>query len=479
MRRFIIVILLFVLLYVGIPLQAQQDTSTCPLLVENALSLLEDLCSETSRNQACYGNQLLSAIPYPEIEDFRFEVPGDIVDVAGIQSLQASAMNQDDETWGVGLMRLQANLPGTLLGQNVVMLLFGDVEIEAADSVPVTLSATVESDSSINVRTEPSTGGEIVTSLEPGAEVTLDGRTEAGDWLRAQLPDGEVGWIADFLLTSEADLTTLNVVEGEDILTAPLQAFYLRTGVGGLDCNEVPASGILLQNPSGTAQVAFTINEVRIDLASTAFIRAQPRGNMLVDVLEGQAQVTAVGITIPVPAGTQAVIPMGARLTPAGPPRLALYEPDDLNAVPIGQLDQAITIAEPNAAPIITGIVNFPNGEILGDGVARSFYINFVNPDGDEIVLVELFCVSSNFTSGCASWNLESGVDLDIGDWQSGRMRGTFFCDTGGASRLTSTFGVRLHDENDNESNAAEFTFDCVNPVQSASPAQAPSAPGG
>ena len=478
MRRYIIIAALCILMYAGIPLHAQQDTSTCPLLVENALALIEDLCSGTSRNQACYGNQLLSVIPYPEIENFTFEAPGDIVDVAAIQRLQASAMNQVDESWGVGLMRLQANLPGTLIGQNVVMVLFGDVEIEAADSIPVTLTASVASGSSINVRGEPSTGSAVVTSLDSGAEVTLNGRTEAGDWLRAQLPDGEVGWIADFLLTSEDDLTTLNTLQGADIITSPLQAFYLRTGVGGLDCAEVPASGILLQNPAGAGQVTLTINEVRIDLASTAFVRAQANGNMTIDLLEGQAQVTAVGITIPVPAGTRAVIPMGARLTPAGPPRLELYEPDELNPLPVGQLDSAITIAEPNAAPIITGIVNFPNGEILGDSISRSFYINFLNPDGDEIVLVELFCVASDFPNGCGSWNLESGVDLDIGDWRSGRMRGSFFCDTGGPARLTSTFGVRMHDANNNQSNAAEFTFDCVNPQQSAAP-QSPSSPGG
>ena len=41
-------------------------------------------------------------------------------------------MNASTGAWGVALMRIQANLPDTLPGQNVTMLIFGDVQIQNA-----------------------------------------------------------------------------------------------------------------------------------------------------------------------------------------------------------------------------------------------------------------------------------------------------------------------------------------------------------
>jgi hypothetical protein len=38
-------------------------------------------------------------------------------------------MDEEEGTWGVAVLQVQANLPDTLPGQNVTMLLFGDVEI--------------------------------------------------------------------------------------------------------------------------------------------------------------------------------------------------------------------------------------------------------------------------------------------------------------------------------------------------------------
>ncbi|MFN8374478.1 MAG: hypothetical protein U0694_16570 [Anaerolineae bacterium] len=84
---------------------------------------------DLGRNEACYGNLLLSATPREDAAAFSFEQAGDRVPVADIQSLQLSAMSLTDET-GVALMALQAKLvPDTLPGQNVTVLLFGDVQV--------------------------------------------------------------------------------------------------------------------------------------------------------------------------------------------------------------------------------------------------------------------------------------------------------------------------------------------------------------
>ncbi|MCB9452590.1 MAG: hypothetical protein H6672_14225 [Anaerolineaceae bacterium] len=111
---------------------AQQEA--CPAIVETALAATDELCSVTGRNQVCYGHFSLTAEAQPEIVDFSLDAEGDIVDVAGLKTLQLRPMDEATGEWGVALMRLQANIPDTLPGQNVTFLLFGDVELTGVDA---------------------------------------------------------------------------------------------------------------------------------------------------------------------------------------------------------------------------------------------------------------------------------------------------------------------------------------------------------
>jgi len=108
---------------------AQAD---CPAIVQTALDAADVLCQTTGRNQACYGNIDISAQAQADAQNFHFQVVGDVVNVADLQTLRLSPMNEQTGAWGVALLRLQANLPDTLPGQNVTFLLFGDVEISNA-----------------------------------------------------------------------------------------------------------------------------------------------------------------------------------------------------------------------------------------------------------------------------------------------------------------------------------------------------------
>lgn len=106
--------------------------ATCSSLVEVALDGLDTYCADLGRNQACYGNVALEAIPQSDTTDFTFEQVGDIVDVTDIQSLKLQPMDEASGAWGVVMMQLQADIPDALPGQNVTFVLFGDVEIENA-----------------------------------------------------------------------------------------------------------------------------------------------------------------------------------------------------------------------------------------------------------------------------------------------------------------------------------------------------------
>jgi hypothetical protein len=125
-----ILILILLSLMVGGLALAQEDV--CPELVESTLQMVDEVCEPTGRNQACYGHVAMTAAARPGVPDFKFEAAGDITNVINVQTLALEPMNVDTGQWGVAVMKLQANLPDTMPGQNVTFVLFGDVEITSA-----------------------------------------------------------------------------------------------------------------------------------------------------------------------------------------------------------------------------------------------------------------------------------------------------------------------------------------------------------
>jgi len=108
------------------------QTTDCPALVQTALDSIDETCADTGRNQACYGNVSIDLQAQDDAEVEAFENPGDLVALNDISTMTLAPLDETTETWGVALMKLQANVPDTLPGQNVTFLLFGDVVIENA-----------------------------------------------------------------------------------------------------------------------------------------------------------------------------------------------------------------------------------------------------------------------------------------------------------------------------------------------------------
>lgn len=327
--------------------QAQE----CAVIVQDALELTQELCSTTERNQACYGNIAIESVPQPDVTDFKFDAPGDIVSVADIQTLNLSALTAPDE-WGVAMLSLQADLPDTIPGQNVTVLLFGGTAIENAGA-PQPATVSVNAGTTINVRSGPGTSNRIVTEMNSGDTLTADGKNEAEDWLRVQLADGATGWVSADLVEVEGDISTLSVVDttttSEGFTFAPMQAFYLSSGLGATDCAEVPQDGILIQTPEGVGTVNLLINEVSIELGSTAYVRAHSGGEMTFDLLEGASRVTVGEDSVRVLPGTRASIPLDAEGRAAGAPELTTIPEDGLNNLEeiAGLLPEEIEIPTP------------------------------------------------------------------------------------------------------------------------------------
>jgi hypothetical protein len=125
LKRLIPLITLFALFAFALIASAQE----CSAFVQQALTLASDNCSQTGRNQACHGYINVEAQPRSNAEAFAFGL-GDLADLTSVQSLTTSPLDEATGEWGVALLRVQANLPDTLPGENVTFLLFGDTQLD-------------------------------------------------------------------------------------------------------------------------------------------------------------------------------------------------------------------------------------------------------------------------------------------------------------------------------------------------------------
>jgi hypothetical protein len=185
----------------------------CPAIVGQALKATHDACANLERNQACYGNISLEATPRDGVR-FVFNKPGDVVSLAAVSGLKLSSMNAAEDQWGVALLKLQANLPDTLPGQNVTALLFGDVTITnnaPTNTEAVTVNVTAQK--VVNLRSLPTTGGALVGRLQPNQTLQANGRLADNSWLRVSLADGTLAWVAADVAQTAGDVSLLPIVD--------------------------------------------------------------------------------------------------------------------------------------------------------------------------------------------------------------------------------------------------------------------------
>ncbi len=257
------------------PAGAQGDDDVCPAIVMAAIAATDVGCQATGRNEVCYGYSQVSATPRADVAGFTFAATGDIAPVDLVQTLQAAALDPERETWGVALMRLQANLPDALPGQNVTFVMFGDVTLDSAVAQqPALATVEVTATGGINLRGGPSTGHAVVGALSAGQVVTADGRLADNTWLRIRHPEsGDSAWVFASLVTPSGAVDTLAVTDSNlEAGYGPMQAFYFRTGLGDAPCAAAPDSGILFQTPGGEAMVFLNVNGLELMVGSVGLL---------------------------------------------------------------------------------------------------------------------------------------------------------------------------------------------------------------
>jgi hypothetical protein len=328
---------------IAVPVAAALD---CPTVVATALQTTDELCEATGRNQACYGNVQVDAEPQPGVDSFKFDEAGDRVNVTEIQSLRLSPMAVASGEWGVAMMRLQASIPSST-PQDITLLMFGDVQVENAVQTPaVMLDVTVAVDEYINVRRLPSTRAGVMGVLAPGQTVRALERLENGSWVRIEVPDsGVIGWVDASLLSTQGDLSTLQVTQRWTPRYRPMQAFYFESGEDNPGCPEAPTSGMLIQTPQGVGEVTLLINEVSVRIGSTAYFQAQAGQEMRVSTVEGAVEVEAMGVTYTAAAGSEVSVQLDEHNRPAAPPsRPRPYNQTEWQSLPVEVLDEQVEV---------------------------------------------------------------------------------------------------------------------------------------
>ena len=151
---------------------------TCDQLVTLATTTVGVVCNNLGRNQACYGNKLVTVDFRPNV-NASFTQSGDKVDLLSIQRLQTSALNRATNDWGIAILKAQADLPDALPGQNVTFLLFGDTSIDnpSPDMRAVTVQTRIGAVECANapasaVMIQSPEGSQVSMNIN-GADVTL------------------------------------------------------------------------------------------------------------------------------------------------------------------------------------------------------------------------------------------------------------------------------------------------------------------
>ncbi len=268
----------------------------CPEVVQVALATIEDACSDTGRNQACYGNITLLAEPQPGLDQLPFDQKGDRVNLLDVKSLRLSAMDMASDTWGVALLKVQANLPDALPGQNVTFLMFGDVSLDNNQTtVPSAPSeATYGPMQAVTLRTGLN---DAPCQEAPSSGILIQSPASLPVQLRINAVDITLGSTIYLQLSTAAEML-VSVVEGQATLTAFGQTVIAPAGTRvriSLDENLAASAAPSDPEPYIVADLA----SLPIAYLPDAINIAEPLDAASLDALVPLTPTTASGAALP------------------------------------------------------------------------------------------------------------------------------------------------------------------------------------
>ena len=349
---------LFLLLQLSIFVSAQ--VAECPVEIDLALETANEVCLGTGRDQVCYGNNDIHITTFNDDLANEFDSPGDIAEVSHVRSMSLSAMDIEEELWGIAVMHLLANLDPSQ-SEDVIVLLFGDVEIENASGGQA--EQIVSANTYANIRRLPRSDASVMDSVAPGDLIEVTGRLEDNSWVRVTNPETNInGWIFASLL-DDVDFDSLDVADINIPYFAPMQAFYFDSGTDAVNCSSVPRDGMIVQTPEGLRRVTLWINEVTIDFLSgsgaTATFQTEDDGSMSVNVLEGSAFVSSDTEGYQAVAGSTVIVKKSEDDKSVSVSRPTATHTDVINNSPVTFLNREIQLPQPASNSTIAEVNNF------------------------------------------------------------------------------------------------------------------------
>ena len=106
-----------------------QKNASCQVLINRAIEASDSYCGATGSNNVCYGNTTIRAELAPNATK-RFSERGDIVAVNELRRLSAAPLNLQNNEWGIAVFKVIANLPRSLPGETVTLIVFGNTTLD-------------------------------------------------------------------------------------------------------------------------------------------------------------------------------------------------------------------------------------------------------------------------------------------------------------------------------------------------------------
>lgn len=277
----------------------------CPAIVQQALSQVTANCTGIGRNSACYGYSNVQADLVPETDPTIFDAPTDKAALRHFNGLRTLPLNEANQTWGLALMNVQANVPNVLPGQGVLYLLMGDAQIKNMVTTPPDLSQVIEVTvaTAANIRAEPNLSAPILGSEPRGTVLNADARRPNGNWVRV-IYEGTPGWMSRQTLIQNEAIDMLPGVRPTQM--SYMQAFQLTTGIGEPGCIE--AAGTLIVQGPNNITVDIAANGAQIAVSSTVALNLTTQNTLQVATLHNAALVDGVQV----PAGYITEAPLNA-----------------------------------------------------------------------------------------------------------------------------------------------------------------------